>query len=601
MKNKLHTLRVNDIFSLLKYTRLMTSKITDSPANLVIGAVTIGAIGIAAGVFYALTRRGSKKKYIPKKLTRRKDSDRSDRDDTDSSDKSDQSQSVYVTEPGLLDRPLSISLADLTNTETNPHIMSRLEILHEESLSDSLKNSRDSDHENGVEIKDVGYLRPEQIESIIRAKGKEVRMNAPIILRQQFGQKGYAIIQNNLSQTNTKLNEFVELMRMEDLSILNGCEDPKNCKCNFRHKRCRLFIARYNSYPDSVDNSLDRPDFKFFSSTCQGIMRIRLDDETDNAFLTESVVSDGTLSDVDSMDSNVSDDNEEESGDSLSRAIDRTLNQSIKKIEKLNRQAERASSQNLRKLVNLFDSDFTDSCIDIIEYLHYVVGATSSNYTADIIFIADPFYEGYSHTQDNGYGRPVHSCNDTCDDECETHQTQELDDEAMTCCMDWHQDIFCDSEGDCHPYDYVALFVLDGKDITPHQLMIGKGEYNDDSETGSEIGEGSVEPIESIDSDGDDTDSVEIEGVDETGEDSNKMMTPSANNNVLPRSPVALPPPPKNVRQVSSIDLDKPHISDIGYIIDQGRDLFHRHSKFNYRSTESRRNVLAIRFRYYDR
>ena len=121
-------------------------------------------------------------------------------------------------------------------------------------------------------------------------------MNAPIILRRQFKQKGFTIIRNSLSQANTKMNEFVELMRMDGLSILNGCKDPDSCECNFRHKRCRLFIARYSS---------DSGDFKLYSSNCNGIMRIRVDNERNNAYLSGSIISDGA-SDIDSTDSIIS-------------------------------------------------------------------------------------------------------------------------------------------------------------------------------------------------------------------------------------------------------------------------------------------------------
>ena len=492
------------------------------------------------------------------------------------------------------------------------------------SRSISEGNSRQNpDSERLVKIDDVGYLRPEQIDTIIRTRGKEVRMNAPIILRQQFGQKGYAIIQNNLSQTNTKLNEFVELMRMDGLSILNGCKNPKICKCNFRHKRCRLFIARLESYQrlaqstlnSQFESNIDARNkeenrnsnvFKFYSSNCEGIMRIKLDEEANHAFLTESVISDGPNSDVESVDSTLSDEDDETSNDSVTKAINRSLHRSLEKIDKITKVENRVSSKNLRKLVNLFEKDFTNSCVDIIEYLHYVIGHNSSNYTADIIFIADPFYEGYSHTQDNGYGRPVHSCDASCGSDCKTLETR-IDTEDLSCCTDWHQDIFLDTDGDCRPYDYVALFVLDGTDITPHQLMIGQAEYEIETETGSDMVSDITDTItdakaESLRNKIINSDRIEI--IDTISEDSSEsLITTNIENipnsqNVLPRSPMS-PSAPKSIRQIYTVDLDRPHMADIGYIIDQGKDLFHRHSQFTYKSTESRRNVLAIRFRYY--
>ena len=599
----------------------ITNKITDSTAGIVAGAIAVGVIGIAARALYTMT--GSNRNRYS---NLRRDRDRMEMVQNNPDPRE------HVVDPSFLYRP--ISFAD--GLHNDPLVRTRSQIMSDEQISvDDVYNSSfdfDSDENNNetttIEIKDIGLLKPEQIESIIRAKGKEIRMNAPISLRQQFGQKGYAIIQNNLSQTNTKLNEFAELMRMDDLSILNGCENPDNCECNFRHKRCRLFIARYNSYSDSIgsetsQDSPNNPDFKFYSSNCKGIMRIRLDDESDKAFLSKSIMSDG-----DSVDSNQSDDNKDDGGesiDSVGKQIKSSLNRSIRKMVKIQQTKEKTANRNLRKLVNLFESDFTSSCVDIVEYLHYVIGINSSNYTADIIFIADPFYEGYSHTQDNGYGRPVHMCDEKCDDDCKT-KTPKLDNKVMTCCMDWHQDIFCDPEGDCHPYDHVALFVLDGKNITPHKLMIGKAEYDNDNDTDTTASDGgnkddlqddllddqlddvydddmsnigsqtieSVEVIHTINSDNED-------GYNNLEEESSDMMVSTVNTDILPRSPVPLPPPPKSVRQVYSIDLDRPQFSDIGYMIDQGRDLFHRHSQFSYESTEARRNVLAIRFRYYDR
>jgi hypothetical protein len=355
-------------------------------------------------------------------------------------------------------------------------------------------------------------------------KGKEIRMNAPIILRQQLDKNGYTIIKNNLSQINTKINEFVELMRRDGLSFLNGCKDPDKCECNFRHKRCRLLIAKYESYDNKKKNH-----FEFYSSNCKGNSRL------------------GVNSDLFGKNNN-----ENESIEIINNYDQNKLNLTKSDLTKsdlseesnyMNESILEGSSDNedLQKLLDLFKRDFTDSCVNIIEYIDYIIGSKTSNYTTDLIFIADPFHEGYQHTQDNGYGKPDYEYNNDhiCSDFC---QKAKPDDETLSCCMEWHQDMLSDSKGNHTPYDYVALFILNGRDITSHQLMIGKADTDKKNENGSQ----------------------------------------------------------KKIKEIQTIDLDKHQNSDIGYIINQKRDLYHKHSKFSYKSTHSRRNVLAIRFKYYD-
>ena len=69
---------------------------------------------------------------------------------------------------------------------------------------------------------------------------------------------------------------------------------------------------------------------------------------------------------------------------------------------------------------------------------------------------------------------------------------------------------------------------------------------------------------------------------------------------IIPPISVSEIPSPKSIKVVQSIDLYKPQFSDIGYIINQKQNLYHKHSRFSYKSIHSRRNVLAIRFKYYD-
>lgn len=427
---------------------------------------------------------------------------------------------------------------------------------------------------------------------IIKAKDKAIRTNAPMALRRHFENKGFAIVQNNLSQANTKLNEFVELMRMDGLAVLNGCSDPVNCKCTFRHKRCRLFIARYESYNaksyDSTDSEYENA-FRFYSSSCKGVERIGKTDEnesdnSDDASTETEVVG---IAKATNSEASVA------TGDSLAKILEEEINNIISE-----------SSTNLTRLIGLFDRDFTNSCIDIIEYLHYIIGSESHNYIADVIFIADPYFEGAQHSLDNGYGKPENTCESehaNCDGNCDTY----LEDSEMTCCMDWHRDIFSDPRGMSKPYDCVALFILNGRDITHHSLMIGKAAINTDaSDRDAEL------EIVNINNKLAAADGLkgalnEQEIMTKSSVSSSDGMTGSEYSTDSTQSyesqkteSVRGPAKPGTIETVRTIELEDKQFSDIGYVIDQRRELYHKHTQFKYGSAESRRNVVAIRFKY---
>lgn len=95
-------------------------------------------------------------------------------------------------------------------------------------------------------------------------KIKEI-YNSPIELAKRFDNKGYVIMYHNLSSVNIELNEFIELMRMYELPQLDGCDDPINCKCMFRHKRCRIFMVRKYSINDDIN---------FYSPSCNGVVNL---------------------------------------------------------------------------------------------------------------------------------------------------------------------------------------------------------------------------------------------------------------------------------------------------------------------------------------
>ncbi len=123
----------------------------------------------------------------------------------------------------------------------------------------------------GFYYKKIGNVKPNKIkvndeveDPMINKKENKIKEvnNAPLELRKRFENKGYVFVHQNLATVNVELNEFVELMRKYDLFVLNGCQDPDNCKCTFRHKRCRLFMIRKYSNAD---------DMQYFTPSCNGV------------------------------------------------------------------------------------------------------------------------------------------------------------------------------------------------------------------------------------------------------------------------------------------------------------------------------------------
>lgn len=120
------------------------------------------------------------------------------------------------------------------------------------------------------EFKQMNTHSTEQVHIIKREREKEnIKIkeinNSPLELRKRFNNKGFIFVHQNLATVNVELNEFVELMRRYDLDILDGCKDPNNCQCTFRHKRCRLFMIRKYSSVDDVE---------YYSPHCGGVTTI---------------------------------------------------------------------------------------------------------------------------------------------------------------------------------------------------------------------------------------------------------------------------------------------------------------------------------------
>lgn len=97
--------------------------------------------------------------------------------------------------------------------------------------------------------------------------GKKIQEinKSPIELSRRFYNKGHVVMYHNLSTVNVELNEFIELMRMYDLPQLDGCLDPNNCNCLFRHKRCRIFMIRKCSLNDNIN---------FYSPSCDSVINL---------------------------------------------------------------------------------------------------------------------------------------------------------------------------------------------------------------------------------------------------------------------------------------------------------------------------------------
>lgn len=177
------------------------------------------------------------------------------------------------------------------------------------------------------------------------------RIESPINLRDNFAKDGYAVLRNVLSDSNQRLNEFVESMRHSDLSILDGCEDLSKCinsngyMCNFRHRFCRLFMARLR------DN-----EYTHHSFNCKGVKL---------------------------MDLNIKEPTKFDINDSLCLSISQSVDEAI-----IN---ERSA---LINLISKFNLEYSMICTDIVNYLLYIMNKTftSTKYVADVIFIADPMY-----------------------------------------------------------------------------------------------------------------------------------------------------------------------------------------------------------------
>ncbi len=202
---------------------------------------------------------------------------------------------------------------------------------------------------------------------------------------------------------------------------------------------------------------------------------------------------------------------------------------SCNKVEKIIvSQKDIDDKTDLYNFMNLFHENFSDCVMNLVNYVDFIIDPHQKmKYIADVLFIADPYYTNYRQYQSNGYGHNIEI-------EKPDSDIDAVPEDKRSCSLNWHRDMYRQSSSnETQLYDYVALFILNVKNISPHKLMIAK--FNETDEMAGKI---------------------------------------------------------------SSIDIDENVTGDIGYIIDQNANLFHRHSDFVHQNIDARRNVIAIRFKY---
>jgi len=190
--------------------------------------------------------------------------------------------------------------------------------------------------------------------------------------------------------------------------------------------------------------------------------------------------------------------------------------------------------------VQMFLSKFSDRVMDLVSYVGYIIDPNRiSEYVVDVTMIADPYDRSYKYsTTKGGYGQPV-SVDGSTNNNILEHKNMN-----HKCSLSWHQDHFIEAKTNkTYAYDFVALFVLNANNITPHKLMIGKLK--------SDI----------------DTKDMNLEQIQE------------------------------HIISLTDTLIDG-SASDIGYVIDQRKRYFHKHSDFEHMGADSRRNVITIRIKH---
>jgi hypothetical protein len=217
----------------------------------------------------------------------------------------------------------------------------------------------------------------------------------------------------------------------------------------------------------------------------------------------------------------------------------------------------------IHEFVQMFQNKFCDRVMDLVSYIDYIIDPLrEQHYVVDITLIADPYFDDPStngKTSDASYGQPISKNenpvvsdpidrNDNVVIEIDTKYTNvnsKMNVDRKKYSLLWHQDQFVESKTkQKFAYDYIAFFILGAKNVQPHKLMIGRLK-ND----------------------------IDISGMN-------------------------LEQLQEHITTVSETTIDDDNNSDIGYVIDQGRNYFHKHSDFYYKDTDAKRNVITIRIKY---
>jgi hypothetical protein len=200
----------------------------------------------------------------------------------------------------------------------------------------------------------------------------------------------------------------------------------------------------------------------------------------------------------------------------------------------------------LHEFVQLFQSVFSDRIMDLVSYVHFIVDPEGrSSYVVDVTLIADPYRCSDQNVIDSNDNNE-NNMSDLTTGKIVVDTTPTLT-KSNRCSLKWHQDRFIEARTNkTHPYDYVALFILNLTSVTPHRLMIGK-----------------------------------------TKTDMSDMFDDMSIDEIQ-----------QQVITLADILIDSENRSDIGYVINQGQGFMHKHSDFDYLDDDARRNVITIRLKY---
>lgn len=299
---------------------------------------------------------------------------------------------------------------EIQSTLISESILSQLEI--------KTSNPITTNQEDVLDVK-VRTNKTEKIKKYLRITEID---KSPLELRKRFDNKGYVFITHNLATVNTELNELVELMRKNDLHILNGCKDPSSCSCNFRHKLCRLFMVRKHSYSSEL---------QFFAPSCTGVTDIS-PSNTD--------IKNGTP------------------------------------IHEYVQLFQNKFSDRVMDLVN-----YINFIIDPKKHSPYVVDVTL---IADPCAYVGPFYVDHKNINKNINNNVI--MDEDINPIIQLNTDINISDKGKIvidtklarnnkCTIKWSQARFVEARTNkIIMYDYIAMFVLGSSNVTPHKLMIGK-------------------------------------------------------------------------------------------------------------------------------